>query len=54
MTPYKLFLAYFNKLNEEAYKKKLKTTYTKSLKIDNCNDKTIIMTNYVKKKRNFF
>ena len=63
MAPYKLILAYFskfygkayfNKFNGETYQKKVLNNLYESLKIDNLSDKTIILTIYVKKKRNFF
>ena len=45
MTPYKLFLAYFNNLYGDTYQKK----FIENLKIDHRNNKTIIKTNYVEK-----
>ena len=45
--PYKLILSYFNKFHGEAYKKSL----YENLKIDHVNDKTVILTNYVKQKK---
>ena len=48
MISYKFILAYFNKFHEETYQKNL----YENLKIDYLNDKTVIITYYVKKFKN--
>ena len=44
MTPYKPFLAYFNKLQGEAYKKNSKQ-FIRKIKIGHLNDKNVLMKN---------
>ena len=51
MNPYKSFLAYFNKLHGEAYKKKSSKKLIQKIKIGHLNDNDALLKNNEKKKK---